>query len=182
MTDSNPIYTPMDSKVKLVPNKEQASKQDIKLFQAIIGCLLYIVLGTRPNITYSVIKLARYALNPSKDHFIASKRILRYLKATIEYSITYTNSTPFISGFCDSDYVGDIYTAKSTTGYIFYLGEGPISWKSKLQPIVAQSTTEAEYIAINTAAREAVYIIALVKELGFYKQTKFPLYTNNIIN
>jgi len=169
----------MDSKLKIVPNTEIATKEDIRLFQGIIGSLLYIVLGTRPDIAYSTIKLARYASNPSKEHFTAIKKILRYLKGTIDYSITYTKSNKYISGYYDSDYAGDIYTAKSTTGYIFYLGDGPISWKSKLQSIVAQSTTEAEYIAINTASREAIYIIALVKELGFYKQDKFPLYTDN---
>lgn len=79
----------MDSKLKLVPNIEQASKDDIKLFQGIIGCLLYITLGTRPDITYAVIRLTKYASNPSKEHFIAIKRILRYLKATKNYGITF---------------------------------------------------------------------------------------------
>jgi hypothetical protein len=179
MANCHSIYTPMDTKIKIVPNTKITTKEDTKLFQGIIGSLLYIVLGTRPDIAYSTIKLARFASNPSKDHFIAIKKILRYLKGTIDYSITYIKSNPYLSSYCDSDYAGDIYTSKSTTGYIFYLGEGPISWKSKLQSIVAQSTTKAEYIAINTASREAIYIIALVKELAFYKQNKFPLYTDN---
>jgi len=85
----------------------------------------------------------------------------------------------YISGYCDADYAGDFTKAKLTTGYIFFLAGGPISWKSKLQSIVAQSTTEAEYISINTASKEAVYIKAFLQELGQYKQAKFPVYTDN---
>ena len=69
--------------------------------------------------------------------------------------------------------------AKSTTGFIFYLANGPISWKSKLQTIIAQSTTEAEYIAINAATKEAIYIKSILQQLGFYNQDKFPIYSDN---
>ena len=111
---SNPIYTPMDSKAKLEPNKKQANKKLIKLFQGIIGSLLYIALGTRPDIAFSVIKLARFASNPSPNHVSLAKRVLRYLKATKDYGIIYynniynNNSNSYISGYCDSDYAGDI--------------------------------------------------------------------------
>jgi hypothetical protein len=185
METSNPIYTPMDSKAKIELNKEQASKETIKLFQGIIGSLLYIALGTRPDIAFSVIKLARFASNPSLGHIALAKRILHYIKATKDYGITYynnkynTNTSNYIYGYCDSDYAGDINTAKSTLGYIFFIAGGPISWKSKLQTIIAQSTTEAEFIAINSASKEAVFIKQLMTELGAYKQTKFLIYTDN---
>ena len=180
MENCNPISTPLDSKIKLEPNKEQASRDEIKWFQGIIGSLLYITLGTRPDLAYSVIKLARYASNPSNNHIILVKRILRYLKATIDYNIIYNkSSTRYISGYCDSDYAGDIATAKSTLGWIFLIAGSPISWKSKLQTIIAQSTTEAEYIAINSVSKEAVYIKNLMTELDVYNQAKFPIYTDN---
>jgi hypothetical protein len=143
METSNPIYTPMDSKANIELNKEQANKETIKLFQGIIGSLLYLALGTRPDIAFSVIKLARFASNPSLNHITLAKRILRYIKATKEYGITYyntkynNNSSSYISGYCDSDYADDISTAKSTLGYIFFIAGGPISWKSKLQFIIA---------------------------------------------
>lgn len=170
----------MDSNIKLEPNKEQANKEDIKLFQMLIGSLLYIMLGTRADIAFAVIKLARYASNPSNIHFTAVKRVFKYLKGTKDYGITYyKNASRFISGYCDADYAGDLISAKSTTGYIILLAGGIISWKSKLQSIIAQSTTEAEYIAINTIIKEAVYIKALLEELGYYYQNKFPIYTDN---
>ena len=132
---------------------------------------MYITLGTRPDITYPIIKLARFVSNPAPEHVTAAKRVLQYLKATIDYKINYTatsntTSNNYISGYCDSDYAGDLIKAKSTIGFIFFLAEGLISWKSKLQSIVTQSTTEAEYIAINIAIKEAVYIKALLQELS----------------
>jgi len=187
MLDSKPIATPMDAKIayKLVPNPNKASLDTIKWFQALIGSLLYLTLATRLDIAYSVIKLSRFASNPSEIHISAGKRILRYLKGTINYGIIYyrtLNNSPinyYISGYTDADYAGDLNTAKSTTGYIFFYANGPISWKSKLQTIIAQSTTEAEYIAINTATKEAIYIKSILDELGYYKQDKFPIYSDN---
>jgi len=127
----------MGAKLKLVPNKLSTSRDNIKLYQSIISCLLYITLGTRPDIAYLVIKLARFASNPAPEHVTAAKRVLQYLKATIDYKINYTatsntTSNNYISGYCDSDYAGDLIKAKSTIGFIFFLAGGPISWKSKL--------------------------------------------------
>ena len=88
----------MDSNIKLEPSKEQANKEDIKLFQMLIGSLLYIMLGTRVDIAFAVIKLARYASNPNKTHFTALKRVFKYLKGTKDYGITYyKNNNHFIS-------------------------------------------------------------------------------------
>jgi hypothetical protein len=179
LSQAKSAITPFDAKTKLEPNNTTANTDQTKLFQSIIGSLLYITLGTRPDIAFAVIKLSRFASNPSTEHITAAKRVLRYLKSTIDYSITYSNTSSYASGYCDSDYAGDLAKAKSTFGWIFYLANGPISWKSKLGSIIAQSTTEAEYIAINAAAKEAVYIKSLLQELGYYKQDRFPLYTDN---
>jgi hypothetical protein len=151
---------------------------DIKWFQAAIGSLLYLAMATRPDIAYSTILLARYASNPNIEHINAVNNVFKYLSKTKDLGIIYTkeDNISYLSGYCDADYAGDIASAKSTNGYIFYLAKGPIMWKSKLQNIIAQSTTEAEYIAINIASKEAVYIKSLLQELGFYKQQKLPLY------
>jgi len=174
-----PIYIPLDPKIKLEPNRELASKEDIKLFQQIIGSILYVTLGTRPDVAYSTIKLSRFASNPSKEHIKLALRIIRYLYTTRDIGLLYSSKRDVVDGYCDSDYAGDTNSGKSTSGYIFYLANGPISWKSKLQSVIAQSTTEAEFIAINLASKEAIYIIHLLKELGYYKQSIFPLYTDN---
>ena len=113
-----------------------------------------------------MIKLAKFASNPSNNHLQAIKRVFRCLKRTISLRIIYSlNQSPYLQGYCDADYAGDVSTAKSTTGYIFILAGGPIIWKSKLQSIVAQSSTESEYIAINTAAKELEFIRNILLEL-----------------
>jgi hypothetical protein len=180
ISNCKPKNTPMDSKVKIEPNPNTATKKEINLFQQMIGCLLFITLATRPDIAYSVIKLARFASNPSELHFIAVKNVLRYLKRTKNLGLIYKKTLDkYISGYCDADYAGDIGTAKSTSAFCFFLALCLISWKSKLQSIIAQSTTEAEYIAINSAVKEAVYIKLLLTELGYYFQDKFPIFTDN---
>jgi hypothetical protein len=172
--------TLIDSYIKLEPNKEQASKEQIKLYQMLIGSLLYIMLGTRVDIAFMVIKLARYASNLSNIHFITLKRVYKYLKGTKDYSITYyKDNNHFISEYCDANYARDIIIAKSTSSYLILLANGVISWKSKLQSIIAQSTIKAEYIIINAVIKEAIYIKALLEELGYYKQNKFLIYINN---
>jgi hypothetical protein len=128
LQDSKIKATPMDPYIKLEPNRAQASKEDIKLFQMLIGSLLYIMLGTRADIAFAVIKLARFASNPSNIHFTATKRVYKYLKGTLNYGITYSKrGSRFISGYCDADYAGDIPSAKSTSGYIILLAGGIIS-------------------------------------------------------
>ena len=85
----------------------------------------------------------------------------------------------FIKGFCDSDYAGDKSSAKSTSGYIFIYGNDSISWRTKLQSVVAQNTAESELIAINLAAKEAIYLRRILVELNQYNQEKFPIWTDN---
>jgi hypothetical protein len=179
-----PSSIPMDYKTKLVANPLKASPSEIKWFQQVIGALLYLALATRWDITFAVIKLTRFTSNPSLDHKNAVIKIFRYLIGTKDFGITYTtnpniDNNLYIKGYCDADYAGDISTAKSTSGFIFLLANGPITWKSKLQSVIAQSSTESEYLAIGLAVKELVYIRELLIELGQYKQNKFPLYSDN---
>jgi hypothetical protein len=94
----------------------------------LIGSLLYIMLSTRVDIAFAVIKLARYASNPSNIHFTTIKRIYKYLKGTKDYSITYyKNNSHFISGYYNADYAGDIISAKLTSRYLISLAGGLVS-------------------------------------------------------
>ena len=91
-------------------------------------------MATRPDIAYSTILLARYTTNPSLEYISAVYNIFNYLSKTIDLGIIYNNKDKidYISGYCDADYAGNIASAKSTSGYIFYLASGLITWKSKL--------------------------------------------------
>jgi phosphopantetheinyl transferase (holo-ACP synthase) len=182
MDKSNSVSTPIDIGFIRQKYDKTSSNEDTKWYQQAIGSLLYAALLTRPDIAYATSMLGRYASNPGPEHIKAVKRVFRYLKGSLNYSITYSGDTKtslYITGYTDADYAGDKDEYKSTTGYIFYLANGPISYKSKLQPITAQSTTEAEYIALANATKEATYIKALITELGLYKQSNIPIYSDN---
>lgn len=181
-TELNPNSIPMDPKFNRESSKDQAKIEDITWYQSAIGSLLYAALITRPDIIYAVATLERYASNPNSEHILAIKKIFRYLKGTLNYGIKYSKdskNSEYLVGFSDSDFAGEKTEYKSTSGYIFYLANGPISYQSKLQSITAQSSTEAEYIALCNATKEAIFLRELLLELGYFKQEKIPIYFDN---
>ena len=117
--------------------------------------MIYLVTVTRPDIAVAVGDVARYSNNPGKQHWMAVKRILRYLKETINFGMKCDPKSIDLVGYSDADWAGDIDTRRSTTGYLFKFGSVPICWKSKR---VALSTAEAEYMALSMAAQTAIWI------------------------
>ena len=114
---------------------------------------MYLAVSTRPDIAFSVNNLARFNLNPQKEHWTALKRILRYLKGTTNIGILYKHDgSDKCVGYNDADWAGDPSDRKSTSGYIFMFSDGLISWSSKKQKCVALSTAETEYVALSGAA------------------------------
>ena len=110
--------------------------------------------------------VAKYSANPTKQHWIAVKRIFRYLKGTLNHGLFYSrNESTECVGFSDSDWGGDLDDRKSTSGYLFQLGGTAISWRSKKQTCVALSTAEAEYMALASAAQEAMWLRQLTIDL-----------------
>ncbi|HEY5744748.1 MAG TPA: reverse transcriptase domain-containing protein [Chryseolinea sp.] len=162
------VPTPMTDR-PLCVNEGEVNDALKELYLRAIGSLMFLANRTRPDVEYPVNFLARFCQNPSPEHWNAVKRIFRYLGGTIDRGIKYkvNPSEPFIFGFSDSDYAGDLDTRKSTSGYLFVLGGGPVSWKSQLQRTVTLSSTEAEYAALTEAAREANWLQQLLTELGF---------------
>jgi hypothetical protein len=126
------------------------------------------LLATRPDLAYVVCLVARFMDRPTEMHFAAVKRILRYVKGTLDYGILYrhvTNGNLKLLGWSDSDYIGDLDDRKSTSGYVFMLGTGAISWSSKKQPIVILSTTEAEYVAAASCACQCIWLRSILNHL-----------------
>ena len=110
--------------------------------------------------------VARFCANPTKEHWTAVKRILRYLKGTSNLGLLYRENSPAeVIGYSDADWAGDVGDRKSTSGYIFLLGGAAISWKSSKQTCVALSTAEAEYVALSAAAQEAMWLQLLTSDL-----------------
>jgi ATP-binding cassette subfamily B (MDR/TAP) protein 1 len=138
-------------------------------YEKAVGSLMYLMICTRPDIALAMGKVSRYMSNPGKIHWEAVKWILRYLKGTTDFGLVFDSklhNAKSVIGYVDADYGQDLDGRKSTTGYVFTLGGGCISWRSTLQKCVAQSTTEAEYVAVAEAAKEAVWLDKLVTEMG----------------
>ena len=127
-------------------NESQASDKDIKQYQTMVGSIMFAMIETRPDIAFATSVVSRHAKNPGKTHMEAAKHILRYLSGTKNRGITFGGGDLCIQGYSDSDWAGDKEQRKSTSGYVFMLNNGPISWCSKRQTTVALSSTEAEYM------------------------------------
>ena len=142
----------MATGTKLLKVTEDSEIFDATLYQSAVGKLLYLSGWTRPDITFAVSNATRFCSRPSKEHWVAVKRILRYLKGTINYGLMYSRSSgsdgKMMIGYSDANWAGDVNDRKSTSGYLFMVSGVPISWKSKKQTCVALSTAEAEYIAL----------------------------------
>jgi hypothetical protein len=134
-------------------------------YSQIIGSLMYLASATRPNIAYAVSKLSRFVSNPEDAHWEALERVMRYLKGTMDYTIHYTGYPRVLEGYSDSNWISDADEIKTTSGYLFTLGGGAVSWKSCKQTILTRSTMEAELTALGTATVEAEWLRELLMDL-----------------
>ncbi|XP_057460117.1 secreted RxLR effector protein 161-like [Actinidia eriantha] len=139
--------------------------KDATMYRQIIGSLIYLTL-IRPDIAYVVGVVSRFMQTPKKSHLETARRILRYVKGTIDFGLLYKKGRAYkLVGYCNADYGGDHDTRRSTTRYVFNLSSRAISWCSKRQPTVSLSTTEAEYKASAMAAQESTWLLQLMKDL-----------------
>ena len=137
--------------------------------------------ATRPDIAAAVEVLPQYVSRPSKDHWIGMKHILRYLKGTLKYGLKFSalEEEPELIGYSDADWAADVDTRRSTSGYVFQIGSGTVSWSSRKQATVAKSSTEAEYAALSSATLEAVWLRRLMEDLGRQKDAPPTVYEDN---
>ena len=157
--------TPMNMNEKLSMD-DGTGKADEKQFRSMVGNLMYLT-HTRPDIMFAVGLVSRFMHNPSMHHLGTAKRILRYIRATTNYGIWYkpvANSN--LIGFCDSDWASVIDDRKSTSGFIFSLGSGAISWSSKKQASTTLSSTEVEYIAATSATCQTIWMRMILEDLN----------------
>ena len=196
---------PADPNLHLVQSQCAQSEEEIQGMKDIpyrqaIGSLLWLALGTRPDISYAVGQVAKFNAHPGLIHWNAVLKIFRYLKYTGPMGITYrslvdcvdtqmvmfksandlgTMGNPILSGYSDANYARDIDTRRSTSGFIFMLAGAPISWQSRAQATVALSSTEAEYIAFAGAAQEAVWLLQVLREFKFGMNSPVVVYEDN---
>lgn len=150
-------------------------------YQRAVGKLNYLALTTRPDISFAVSRLARFSSNPGPEHWKAVKHLLRYINTTIDYKLTYGGSplsTDFVT-YSDADFARDPIGGKSTSGWVLLMAGAAISWSSKLQTRVAQSTTEAEYVAAESASREMAFLRHVLEDLHYPVTLPCPLAMDN---
>ncbi|XP_070672588.1 secreted RxLR effector protein 161-like [Malus domestica] len=153
----------------LMPNEKMkkydgAKKVDATKYQSLIGSLLYLTV-TRPDIMFASSMLSRYMEEPSQLHFGAGKRVLRYVQGTLDYGIMAETRSLRLIGYTDSDWAGCLDDMKSTSAYLFSLGSGICSWRTKKQNVVAQSSTEAEYVAVTKVASQVIWLRRILKDI-----------------
>jgi Reverse transcriptase (RNA-dependent DNA polymerase) len=158
---------PLNTAVKLTKDDGDLLNKDKYGYSQLIGSLMYLAVCTRPDIAQAVGALAKYMTTPTTVHWSAATGVLRYLAGTKDYGLNFgqAGSNKELLGYCDSDYAGDLDTRRSTTGYVFVLNGGAISWSSRRQQTVAASTTEAEYMAAAAATKEALWLRKLIYDL-----------------
>ncbi|XP_019258159.1 PREDICTED: uncharacterized protein LOC109236430 [Nicotiana attenuata] len=151
------VTSPLDPTVKLKAD-EEISLSDPGHYRKLVGKLNFLI-GTRPDIAYSVQHLSPYMQNPRDTHLRASVHVLRYLKGSLSLGIFLSNSRDYrVRAFCDSDWAACPETRKSVSGYIVLLGDSPISWKSKKQSTISLSSAEAEYRVVRKVVGELVWL------------------------
>lgn len=171
--DELPVRTPYDPSIHLKKNNGSSVSQTE--YAKIIGSVMFLMNCTRPDIAYAVSRLSRYTHNPGNEHWTALRRLLRYLKGTMDWCLHFYKFPAVLEGFCDANWVTDNDEVSSTSGYVFTLGGGAISWKSSKQTCIARSTMESEFIALDLAGQEAEWLRNLLADVPLWGKRSIPV-------
>ena len=145
MDQSKSVATPIEPRLNLDRNTDE-DPADVP-YREVIGSLMYLMLGSRPDLCYAVNYLSRFQDKPTQEHWTHVKRILRYVNETLEFGLQYKRSSAPLFGFCDADWASDLNDSRSTSGNVIKVFGNTVSWSSRKQNILAKYTTEAEYIS-----------------------------------
>ena len=173
MEDARSVVTPVSSQFKLKSLSDDEADFEAYYMNSIpyasaVGSLMYGMIGSRPDLAFAVGLVSRFMGRPGRVHWDAVKWILKYLKGSAKSCLTFKKHEKIdVQGFCDSDFAADLDKRRSVSGYVFKVGGNTISWRSTLQHVVALSTTEAEYMALTEAVKEALWLKGICGELGF---------------
>ena len=143
---------------------------------------MYVMNCTRPKIGYAISKLNRYTSNLDPDHWKAIVRVLRYLKYTKNYGLHYSKYPAVLEGYCDANWISDTKDSKSTSGYLFTLGGGAMSWKSSKKTCIARSTKESEFIALDKAGEEVEWLRHFLEDIPMWPQHVPAICIHYVVN
>ena len=144
-------------------------------YASAVRCLIYSMLCTRPDISYSDGMVSRYQSNPRSKHWQAVKHILKYLRRTRDYMLVYRCEDLIPIGYTDSDFQSNLDFRKSTSGCVFTFGTRAISWRSVKKFCIADSTMEAEYVSAWEVAKGAVWLKKFLSDLGVMRMEQVPI-------
>ena len=167
LENAKTVSTPLDPNVKLIKEDGYSTAVEATQYQSLIGSLLYVAMATRPDIAHAVGILGRFNATPNEAHLTAAKRVCHHLKGTMNLKLVYTGTNMCeATGYSDADRAGSLDDQHPTSGKVFMIAGGLVSWLSKGQPTVALSTAEAEYVALTSAVQEAIWMWRLPHSLG----------------
>nr|KYP54650.1 Retrovirus-related Pol polyprotein from transposon TNT 1-94 [Cajanus cajan] len=150
------VTTPYNVNSQLKQNKGDYFAQS--RYAQIIGSLLHLMNFSRPHIGYVVSRLSRYTHSPNQNHWEALARLMRYLRGTMDYGIEYSGFLVVLEGHSDANWISNLDETKSSSGYVFTLGGGAIAWRSVRKSIIARSTMESEFVALEMTRTEAEWL------------------------
>ncbi|OBZ79951.1 Retrovirus-related Pol polyprotein from transposon TNT 1-94 [Grifola frondosa] len=165
MADCRPVSTPMAQNLKLL--KLSDAEIDATPYQSALGSLMYAMLGTRPDLAFAVGALSKHAAHPGEEHWTALMHVYKYLRATTDLRLVYDGNAKgeFPLCYVDANWASDVNDRRSVTGYVYIMSGAAISWSSKKQPSTALSSTEAEYMAMAGATKEALWLRTFLDEI-----------------
>ncbi|GJZ55723.1 zinc finger, CCHC-type containing protein [Tanacetum coccineum] len=172
--DCTPVSTPIDTSKKLMPNNGQTVSQ--LEYSRVIGCLMYVMTCKRLNIACVVGKLSKYTSNPGTQQWQAIQRVLKYLKKTIDYRLICIGYPSVVEGYTNASWISNTKDNFSTSGWVFFLGGGAISWASKKQTCITCSTMESKFVALVAAGKEAKWLKNLLFKIAFWSKPMAPMY------
>ena len=182
MSNCNPASTPAEKGLQLMEVSDEEYQEFMSHnfpYRSAIGSLIYLMVATRPDISWIVSKLSQFLERPGPAQVSAVKRLLRYIQGTKSYSLVFEPTNGQLTGYVDADWASDTTDRRSTTGYIFTLGSASISWRTRKQPTVALSSCEAEYMALAEATKEALHLRHLTDSLGMPQSNPTTVFCDN---
>ena len=179
LSEAKTVATPMDVNVKLLMDDGHSKKVDPVRYQSMVGSLLHAARATRPDIAHAVGIVSKFNSKPTEAHLTAVKRIFRYLKGTLNIVLQYKATGKLLLGYSDADWASDLDNRHSTTGNVFLMSGGAVSWLSQKQATVALSTAKAEYIALSSAIQEAIWLRQLMNDLKLKVEAPIEILEDN---
>lgn len=179
MTDCKASSIPMECRLRLDKGVEENRTK--KPYRELVGCLMYVALTSRPDLLAAVNYYSQFQSCPTDIHWTHLKRILRYIKGTLDLGLHYTgrDEADLVTAFCDADWANDISDRRSITGYLFKVFDCTVVWATRKQRTVSLSSTEAELCALCEATCDGTWLVRLLEEVGYRSNTPVPYHEDN---